>query len=370
MYSETKTFSNFKIKSPFDRHVHLRGLDDLMRFILFYTVRQFWGAVVMPNLPDPITTWQKAAKYKKDIKLVLREQKLPNFTLVMTAYLTDNTDPKNIEEGFKNGTWKAAKLYPHGATTNSNFGVTKLEKIFPVLAVMEKIGMPLLVHPETSADRHNIPFLDRERVYTEESLTLIHEHFPNLIICVEHITTKEAAQFVENCPKNVVGTVTPQHLMYTIDALFHNNIPPYKPGIYTENMCLPILKLQTDVDYIRNAITRGPKRRKFGAGTDTAAHPQENKQKPGSCCGCFTAPVAVELYAQVFDEMGMFENVDDFVIFENFMSVNNLDIYGLTPATEEIVLERIEQKIPELVDGNLRPFKAGQTIPWTVSYRK
>ncbi len=256
-------------RTPFDRHSHFREIATLLPRVLKYTTAQFWGSVAMPNLSKPIVTWQQASAYHQEIMQITRNQHLRKFKPIMTAYLTDNTDPKNIKEGLKMGVWNAAKLYPHGATTNSNDGVTELEKIFTVLEMMEKIEMPLLIHPETNASRFEIPFMDRERVYTEESLTKIHEKFPALTISVEHITTREACMFVEQSPKNVVGTVTPQHILYNHDAIFHNGVPPYKPGVYVENMCLPILKYQEDVDYIRLAIMLGGARQKFGAGTDT-----------------------------------------------------------------------------------------------------
>lgn len=359
-----------EIKTPFDRHGHLREKETLMQFVLPHSAQQFWGMVVMPNLSKPVTTWQMAQQYRQDIVSIGKANKLPLFKPVMTAYLTDNTDPKNIREGFQNGTWQAAKLYPHGATTNSDHGVTMLQNIFPILAEMEKLRMPLLVHPETSADRHIIPFTDRERVYTQESLVLIHETFPELIMSIEHVTTKEAVQFVESAPEHVVATVTPQHLMYTTDAIFHGGVPPFKPGFYAENMCLPILKPEDDRSYLRHAITKGEQRRKFGAGTDTAPHTQADKQSVCSRCGCFNATHAVEFYAQVFDEQGMFNVSSGLSVFEAFMSVNNLWIYGITPSSELITIEQKDQTIPELVSGNLRPFKAGQTIPWKMVLRK
>lgn len=356
--------SNIKILSPFDRHGHLRELTTLLPYVLKYTARQFWGMICMPNLKDPVTIPGKAKKYLDEIKYIAKMQGYTSFKPIMTAYLTDNTNPLDIKEGYKMGIWNAAKLYPAGATTNSDMGVTKLENIFHVLEVMENIGMPLLVHPETDASRYTIPFLDRERVYTEESLTLIHEKFSGLNLSVEHITTQEACMFVENALDNVVGTVTPHHVMYDHDALFHNGVPPFKPGMYVENMNLPVLKLAKDVAYIKNAIMYGPEKHKFGAGTDTAPHTQEAKHSHSSCCGCFNSPAAVELYTMVFDEMGMFENTEGRKIFENFMSVNNLWIYDLNPSEDFIELVREEQVIPELVEGNVRPFKAGQTIPW------
>lgn len=357
---------SFRIIQPFDRHGHLRSFLTLMQHVLSYTAEQFWGMIVMPNLLPPITTWSEALKYREEILKVAKEQGFINFQPIMTAYLTDSTKPNNILEGLQRGIWKAAKLYPLGATTNSDSGVSKLENIFHVLEVMQKMGMPLLVHPETEASRHEIGFLDRERKFTEESLTKIHKEFPELIMSVEHITTKEACQFVESCPGNVVGTITPQHIMYDVNALFHNGVPPFKPGMYTENMCLPLLKHPEDVLYIRHAITSGKQRRKFGAGTDSAPHTQTAKQSVGSCCGCFNATNAVEFYTMVFDEMEMLNDEVGIKIFEEFMSVNNLWIYGLHPSDKLIELRKEKQIVPELVSGDIRPFKAGQVIPWTM----
>lgn len=356
-------------RTPFDRHSHFREITTLLPHVLKYTAAQFWGSVVMPNLTNPVVKWQQANDYWREIQQILSEQNLQDFAPIMTAYLTDNTDPRNIEQGFETGMWHAAKLYPHGATTNSDKGVTKLEKIFKVLEKMEKIGMPLLIHPETDASRFEIPFMDRERVYTEESLTKIHEKFPALIISVEHITTREACMFVEQSSKSVVGTVTPQHILYNHDAIFHNGVPPYKPGVYVENMCLPILKHQEDVKYIRLAIMLGGAKKKFGAGTDTAPHNQTLKHSHGSCCGVFNSPHAVECYAMAFDQMERLDTPEGIETFENFMSVNNLWIYGLEPSKDKVALVKKDQIIPELVDGDLRPFKAGQTIPWTLEPR-
>ena len=357
---------SLKIFRPFDRHLHLRELLTLMKFVLEYSAKQFCGAVIMPNLKKPITTWQQAKTYFEEILYVAEQKGFHNFKPIMTAYLTDIIDPSNIEEGFKRGMWKAAKLYPFGATTNSDSGVTKIENIFKVLEVMQNIEMPLLVHPETDVSRYTIGFLDRERVYTDEVLTLIHREFPKLIMSVEQITTKEACQFVEDSSNNVVGTVTPQHIMYDYNAIFHGGVHPYKPGAYVENVCLPILKHPEDVAYIRNAITKGKARWKLGAGTDSAPHIEEVKLSHGSCCGCFNAPAAVELYTMVFEELGMFEDWEGIKVFEEFMSVNNLWIYGIEHSKETIELVKENQIIPELVPGNIRPFKAGQTIPWKI----
>ncbi len=362
---------NITFKVPFNRHGHLRELITLLQFVIGYVARQFWGMVVMPNLTIAVTTWQHARRYREDIEYVLQRQGLPKFELVMTAYLTDNTDPKNIEEGFKNGTWKAVKLYPHGATTNSDKGVTKIKNVYSVFAVMEELGIPLLIHPETDSSRPEIPFVDKERVYTDETLTEIHRKFPKLIISVEHVTTKEAAQFVEEAPDNVTATVTPQHILYNTDAIYHGGVAPWKPGAYVENVCQPILKPQADVDYLRQAIMFGPKKHKFGAGDDNAWHIDIHKHEPCSRCG--VAHVAsVEAYAMAFDLMGMFKTDEGILVFENFMSVNNLGIFGLKPSAETITLHYQEQTVPEFIDANgnkIRPFKAGQKIPWTLEKR-
>ena len=361
---------SFIIRRPFDRHSHFREMQTLMSFVIKYTASQFWGSIVMPNLTTPLVIWQFAEKYLRDINQVLFNQGYDKFIPILTAYLTDKTTPDNVAEGYKKGIWKAAKLYPFGATTNSDKGVTKLQNIFPTLEIMQKIEMPLLVHAETDASRHEIDFLNRERVFTEESLTLIHKEFPELIISVEHITTKEACQFVESSPKNVVGTVTPHHIMYDHNALFHGGVPPYKPGMYFHMMNLPILKYKEDVNYIRNAIMFGSSKNKFGAGTDTAPHTRTAKRAEGSCCGVFNATHAVELYTMVFDMMEALETQKGVNIFENFMSVNNLWVYGLEASEEMIELKRVEQTIPKLIKGNIRPFKAGQKIPWKMSLVK
>lgn len=360
------------IKLPFNRHGHLRELETLLQFVIGYIARQYWGMVVMPNLTIPVTTWQQAEEYAKDIRYVLKKQGLPSFELVMTLYLTDNSDPKNILEGFQRGIIHAVKLYPHGATTNADKGVTSLEKVYSVFEMMQKHKIPLLIHPETDNSRPHIPFLDKERVYTEESLTLLHKKFPQLIISVEHVSTKEAVQFVEEASSYVTATVTPQHMLYNHDAIFHGGEAPYKPGAYVQNVCLPILKLQSDVDYLCNAIMFGPKKHKFGAGDDNAWHTEEAKHEPCSKCGVAHV-VSVEAYALAFERHGKLKTNEGILVFENFMSKNGLEIYGqqgLQPSNETIVLVREEQVVPKIVIGNVRPFKAEQTIPWRLEIRK
>lgn len=356
------------IRKPAERHAHFRQYDGLMRDVLLYTARQSWCAVAMPNTSPPLTKWQLAKTYKDNAHLIAEKIGYPNFKVIMTCYLTDNTDVTNLEEGYKNGVWSAAKLYPLGATTNSDSGVSQIEKIYPVLEKMQEISMPLLIHPETEASRYEIPLLNRERVFVNETLTKIARNFPELNICVEHVTTKESVQFVEEAKGNVVATVTPQHLLYNHDAIFHNGVPPYKLGLYPENMCLPVLKQQEDVDYLRHAVMYGSKRHKFGAGTDSAPHTEEAKHTHGSCCGCYNSYAAVELYATAFEENGAFIPDDGVKVFEGFMSKNNLWIYNLQPSEEYITLVRKEQVIPEILPGNIRPFKAGQTILWSMVY--
>lgn len=360
----------FQIRIPFDRHGHLREVSTLLPYVLIHSLKSFCGMVVMPNLSNPITNYEMLRTYIWGIKDVCSKYPLwsKNFLFIMTGYLTDNTSPDNVEKGFEEGVWKAMKLYPFGATTNSDRGVTSLNKIFPVLERMEKIGMPLLVHPETDVSRYEIPFMDRERIYTDESLTEIYRYFPELVMSVEHISTKEAAQFVEDCNDNVVGTVTPHHLLYNHDAIFHGGVPPYKPGIYADNMCLPVLKTEEDLAYLRNAIMFGDNKHKFGAGTDTAPHKEEDKYKHGSCCGVFNSPFAVELYTMAFDKEDKLGSKDDIIVFENFMSKNNLWIYGIEESSKEMItLEKKEQWIPKSYSPGIRPFKAEQNIPWTMT---
>ncbi len=356
------------IKKPFDGHVHLREIDGLMPHVLNYTARQFWGAVVMPNTEFPITTIELAKNYRRGILKIAKENGYNDFKPIMTCYLTDNTNVKNLEIGYEKKIWHAAKLYPLGATTNSDRGVSEIKKIYHVLEVMQEIGMPLLIHPETESARHEIPFVDRERVFINETLNRITKDFPELIISVEHVTTKEAVQFVEDSSPNVVATVTPQHLLYTIDALFHNGIPPYKPGMYAENMCLPILKYEEDVEYLRQAIMYGNKKHKFRAGTDSAPHTENSKKDYCSRCGCYNSYVAIELYASIFDEKGMFENENGIKTFEKFMSSNNLWMFDIKQKEESITLVKEEQIIPSSLPGEIRPFKAGQTIQWSIKY--
>ena len=329
------------IRRPDDWHVHLRDGAMLER-VAPYTARQFARAIIMPNLVPPVTKVAQAAAYRDRIIAATG----PDFTPLMTAYLTDTTDPDALARGHSDGVWVAAKLYPAGATTNSASGVTDIANLRPALARMETIGMPLLVHGEVTDPA--IDIFDREAVFIDRILAGLIADFPALKIVFEHITTRQAAQFVADAPATVAATITPHHLHLSRNALFDGGLRPHA-------YCLPVLKREEHRLAVRAAATSGSP--KFFLGTDSAPHARDAKESACGCAGIFNAPFALESYATMFDE----ENALD--KFEAFASEHGPRFYGLPLNEGSVTLQRALNQVPEAI-GDLIPFHAGQELGW------
>ncbi|WP_309602397.1 dihydroorotase [Sphingomonas sp.] len=332
------------IRRPDDWHVHLRDGDMLER-VAPYTARQFARAIIMPNLAPPVTSVEQAAAYRDRIIAAAG----PNFTPLMTAYLTDQADPHDLARGLADGVWVAAKLYPAGATTNSASGVTDIANIRPALARMEKIGMPLLVHGE--ATDPEVDVFDREAMFIDHILTGLIADFPALKIVFEHITTRQAAQFVADAPATVAATITPQHLHLSRNALFDGGLRPHA-------YCLPVLKREEHRLAVRAAATSGSP--KYFLGTDSAPHARDAKESACGCAGIFNAPFALESYASVFDEEGALDK------FEGFAAEHGPRFYGLPLNQGSVTLHRAPNQVPDAI-GDLIPFHAGQALGWRLA---
>jgi dihydroorotase len=328
------------IRKPDDWHVHLRDGEMLAR-VASYTARQFARAIVMPNLAPPVTSVEAARHYRRRIL----EVTAPGFTPLMTCYLTDQTDPDEITRGFEEGVWIAAKLYPAGATTNSASGVTEIQNIYPVLERMQQIGTVLCVHGEVT--KPQVDVFDREKMFIARILTRVVRDFPTLKIVLEHITTKEAADFVRHNP-TIGATVTPQHLVINRNAMFASGLRPHA-------YCLPVAKREEHRLAIRSIATSGLPN--VFLGTDSAPHTREAKESACGCAGIFNAPFALETYAQVFEEEGALDK------FEAFASVNGARFYSLPLNEETVTLERAEAEVPAEIHGVV-PFHAGETLRW------
>ncbi|NCP23541.1 MAG: dihydroorotase [Erythrobacter sp.] len=341
------TRDTITIRRPDDWHLHFRD-GETMQAVVPPTARQFARAIVMPNLSPPVTTTAMAAAYRERIVAAVPEG--VDFTPLMTAYLTDDTDPDDLARGFESGVLTAAKLYPAGATTNSASGVTDVRKIDRVLERIAHIGMPLCVHGEvTSAD---IDIFDREAVFIERVLQPLTERLPELRVIFEHITTKQAVDFVDRGGDNIAATITPQHLHINRNAILVGGI---RPHMY----CLPVAKREEHRLALRKAATSGSP--KYFLGTDSAPHHRHAKESDCGCAGIFNAPFALESYLAVFDE----ENALD--RFEGFSSLNGPRFYRLPVNDGTITLERAETLVPREVDGGgepVVPFHAGETLGW------
>lgn len=335
------------ITRPDDWHVHLRDgevLKDTVRDISRYNGR----ALIMPNTIPPVTDTEMALAYKARI---MAEQPSEQFEPLMALYLTDNTSQDEIRKAKAAGV-VAAKLYPAGATTNSDSGVTSAKNIYSVLEAMEEVGMLLLVHGEVTT--HDVDIFDREKEFLDTVLAPIVNDFPNLKIVLEHITTADAAQFVKNANDNVAATITAHHLLYNRNHMLVGGI---KPHFY----CLPILKRGTHQQALVEAATSGSK--KFFLGTDSAPHAKGKKEAACGCAGSYTAHAAVELYAEVFEQEGKLENL------EAFASHNGPDFYGLPRNADTITLEKAEWDVPETMPFGtdiVVPIRGGESINWQV----
>jgi dihydroorotase len=338
------------IRRPDDWHVHLRD-GAMMAAVLPYTARQFARAVVMPNLVPPVTTIASALAYRERIVAALPAG--ADFMPLMTAYLTDSSDPDEIHRGHREGVFIAVKLYPAHATTNSAHGVTDLGRVMPVMERMAKIGMPLLVHGEATDPAVDV--FDREAVFIEKTLDPLRARLPELRIVLEHITTAEAVDYVEQGGPNLAATITAHHLIINRNAIFQGGI---RPHLY----CLPIAKREKHRLALRRAATSGCSQ--FFLGTDSAPHAIPTKETACGCAGIFTAAAAVELYAQVFDEEGALDK------FEAFASLNGPTFYYLPPNETQVTLRREAWPVPDHVGAGklaVSPFLPGETLRWRLT---
>jgi dihydroorotase len=335
------------LRQPDDWHVHLRD-GAMLAQVAPYTARQFARAIVMPNLLPPVTGITAARNYCDRIFRALPAES--RFTPLMTCYLTDAADPEEVARGYSEGVFAAVKLYPAHATTNAAFGVSDIANVQQVLERMAEIGMPLLVHGEVTDPEVDI--FDREAVFIERVLDPLRRRLPELKIVVEHITTEEAVDYVRSAGAKLAATITAHHLQINRNALFAGGI---RPHLY----CLPIAKREKHRQALRRAATSGDRR--FFIGTDSAPHAQPTKETACGCAGIFTAPCALELYAEVFEEMGALDR------FEAFAALNGPEFYGLPPNEARVTLRRESFAVPEHVgagDMSITPFRAGEALRW------
>ncbi|AYA40537.1 dihydroorotase [Xenorhabdus nematophila] len=338
-----------KIRRPDDWHVHFRD-GDMLKTIVPHTSRFFGRAIVMPNLVPPVTDVASAKAYKERILAAIPSKH--HFQPLMTCYLTDSTDSTQIETGYKEDVFTACKLYPANATTNSSQGVSDIKKIYPLLETMEKIGMPLLIHGEATAA--HIDIFDREARFIEQVMEPLRNQFTELKVVFEHITTKEAADYVLEGNDKLGATLTPQHLMFNRNHMLVGGI---RPHLY----CLPVLKRNIHQEALRAAVASGCDR--FFLGTDSAPHMLHRKESSCGCAGVFNAPTALAAYATVFEELGAMEH------FESFCSLNGPAFYGLPVNEGFIELTRKSTQVVEYIEcGNekLVPFLAGEDARWDI----
>jgi dihydroorotase len=338
-----------KIRRPDDWHIHLRD-DEMLKTVVPYTSQVFGRAIVMPNLVPPVTTVAAARAYRDRILAAVPQGH--NFTPLMTCYLTNSLAASELVSGFEQGVFTAAKLYPANATTNSSHGVSDVTGIYPLFEQMQKIGMPLLIHGEVTDPAVDI--FDREARFIEQLMEPIRRHFPELKIVFEHITTKEAAQYVQAGNRFLGATITPQHLMFNRNHMLVGGIRPHL-------FCLPILKRNVHQEALRQAVASGSDR--FFLGTDSAPHLKHRKESSCGCAGCFNAPNAIPAYAAVFEQLGALEH------FEAFCSLNGPRFYGLPINEDFIELQRVPTTQPEeiaLGNESVIPFLAGETLNWSL----
>ncbi|HEY8287864.1 MAG TPA: dihydroorotase [Acetobacteraceae bacterium] len=337
------------IRRPDDWHVHLRD-GAMLRAVLPWTAAQFARAIIMPNLVPPVTTAAAAAAYRGRILAARPEGS--DFQPLMTCYLTDATEPEEIERGHADGIWIAAKLYPAGATTNAHHGVTDVAHIHPVLERMERIGMPLLIHGEATDPAVDI--FDREAVFVEGTLAPLLRAHPGLKMVLEHVTTAEAADFVRAHAPRLAATITPHHLLINRTSLFQGGL---RPHLY----CLPVAKRERHRLALRRAATGGETC--FFLGTDTAPHPAGAKESACGCAGCFVGPTALQCYTQVFDEERALDRL------EGFASLNGPRFYGLPLNEGTVTLRRRAARVPtEIAVGEERVvvFRGGGDTSWSI----
>jgi dihydroorotase len=343
--------NSITLTRPDDWHLHLRD-GPALAAVLPDTARRFARAIVMPNLKPPVTTVALAAAYRERILAALPPG--TDFQPLMTLYLTDNMAPSEIDAAKSSGFVHAVKLYPAGATTNSDAGVSDLKRCAATLARMEKLGLPLLVHGEVTDPAVDV--FDREAVFIDTVLVPLLRDFPALKLVLEHITTRNGIDFVMAGGANVAGTLTAHHLLLNRNAIFAGGIRPH-------HYCLPVLKRETHRRALVAAAVSGNSR--FFLGTDSAPHAQSTKETTCGCAGCYTANAGIELYAEVFDAEGALDKL------EGFASFHGPDWYGLPRNGTTITLKREAQAVPASLDylpgDRLVPLRAGESIAWRLA---
>ena len=313
------------LRRPDDWHIHLRDAE-IMQKVLPHTSRDFARAIVMPNLVPPVTTSELAQQYRERIQLACPAEH--DFTPLMTLYLTESADPQDYVAGFESGVVAAAKLYPAGATTNSDAGVRELENIYPVLEAMEKSGMPLLIHGEVVDEA--IDIFDREAVFIEEKLIPLRSRFPDLRMVFEHITTADGVEFVRSCAENMAATITPHHMVINRNAMLVGGIQPHY-------YCLPVAKRELHRESLLAAAISGDAR--FFLGTDSAPHPVSAKESACGCAGIFNVPVTLPLLAEVFEQHNALDKL------EGFCSLHGPDYYHLERNQDTITLQKQSEPV-------------------------
>jgi len=332
---------------PDDWHLHVRDASALAS-VLPHTARQFGRAIIMPNLQPPVTTTAQALAYREHILSAVPVD--ADFTPLMTLYLTDNTTPDDIIEAHASQLVQAVKLYPAGATTHSDAGVTAISNTYAALETMERLGLPLLVHAEVTAT--GVDVFDREKTFIDRHLEPLTVRYPALKVVLEHVTTRDGVDFVANSADNVAATITAHHLLLNRNAMFRGGIQPHA-------YCLPVLKRESHRTALVEAATSG--RHKFFLGTDSAPHAKERKETACGCAGIYTAYAAIELYAQAFEEAGSLDKL------EGFASHFGADFYGLPRNTGTVTLEKHDWQVPHsypLGDSVVVPLFAGETLHW------
>ena len=332
---------------PDDWHLHLRD-GAALGSVVAHTAERFGRAIVMPNLKDPVTTTARALAYRGRILAALPPGLV--FEPLMTLYLTDNLAPGEIDRAKASGQVQAVKLYPAGATTNSESGVTELGAVYPVLERMQRLDLPLLVHGESTEPEVDV--FDRERRFIDERLSRILRDFPGLRVVFEHITTSDAVAFVLEGPQRLAATITAHHLLYNRNAMFAGGM---RPHLY----CLPVLKRETHREALVRAATSGDPR--FFLGTDSAPHAQGAKESACGCAGIYSAHAGIELYAEAFERAGALDRL------EGFASHFGADFYRLPRNTDRIRLRREPWQVPDAYafgDGRLVPLRAGEEVAW------
>jgi dihydroorotase len=339
------------LRRPDDWHAHLRD-GEMLTTVLPFTARQFARAVVMPNLLPPVTTVAAARAYRERILAALPAG--GSFAPLMTCYLTDTTDPEEVARGYKEGVFAAVKLYPARATTNSDFGVTDYDRIWPVLERMAGLGMPLLIHGEVTDPEVDV--FDREAVFVDRVLDPLRRRIPELRIVLEHLTTAEAVDYIRSGGANLAATITAHHLVINRNAIFAGGI---RPHLY----CLPVAKREKHRLALRRAATSGEGH--FFLGTDSAPHPIAAKETTCGCAGIFTAPCALEIYAEVFEEEAALDRL------EAFASLSGPAFYRLPPNEARVTLRREPLVVPEHIGAGETaaiPFRAGEILRWRLAF--